>query len=229
MRRLVVPDVLPRDRQPVLRVVHQRVEAVGRRNRRRVDAERLRCPRRARSPLPASRREYRRQSAGVDLVPLFEAAPSAVSSLTSAPDVRIPLGDPVAVENLAQRVRVPPDGEVGRAWRLADPPPAHVEEAGAGVRPELGARVARVDVGSQARVRRRRPAAGSRGSGRSGRRRAPRPASSSATVASSFSWMPNTSRPGPGRDRDRPRAGRRRGASPVENSPLPSSSTTIAP
>ena len=40
MRRLVVADVLPGDRDPILRIVHQRVEAIGCRDCRRVDPQR---------------------------------------------------------------------------------------------------------------------------------------------------------------------------------------------
>ena len=41
MRRLVVADVLPRDAQAILRVVHERAQAVLRRNRRGVEAQLL--------------------------------------------------------------------------------------------------------------------------------------------------------------------------------------------
>ena len=39
VRRLIVSNILPRDAQSILRIVHQRVQPMGSRNRRRVDPQ----------------------------------------------------------------------------------------------------------------------------------------------------------------------------------------------
>ena len=114
VRRLVVGGVLPGDRDPVLRVVHQRGE-------RLVGAGRVVLSRSAARVLSevgqmtSSRQSPRRSpdSAGVALVPLLECTPEPVSSRVSPPVPYLSMWR--AVEQLALRVAVPPDQEVGRA------------------------------------------------------------------------------------------------------------------
>ena len=82
MRRLVVGDVLPRDAQPVLRVVHQRIEPMLGWNGGRINPQFLvvgRAPDHFFAPVA----ENVSAQGGVAFVPLFEAQPSAVSITVS--------------------------------------------------------------------------------------------------------------------------------------------------
>ena len=89
-------------------------------------------------------------SAGVDLVPLFDATPEPVSSRVSPPVPYLSMWVPSSSSRCG--VAVPPDHEVGRA-RLAA---GHLgagggaAQAGHGRRPRLRARVAGPDVGGDA-------------------------------------------------------------------------------
>ena len=61
------------------------------------------------------------RQAGVALVPLFDVQPSAVEQRVERLRLPVPLGDAVAVEQLAEQVAVPPDGEVAASRGLASP------------------------------------------------------------------------------------------------------------
>jgi hypothetical protein len=118
VRRLVVAGVLGGHLHAVLRVVHQGRDAVA------CGAVVLKTSRASSSRLrqtTSSRQSPNRSadSTGLDLVPLFEAAPKrAPSSRGRGAAFRIPFLDAGAVERFAQQVAVPPEAEVDRARAL---------------------------------------------------------------------------------------------------------------
>ena len=153
MRRLVVGGVLPGDRHAVLRIVHQRVDAVAWRHWSWCRCAARCCRWCARSLPRASRRTGRRSARAFDLVPLLDVAPSAVSRRVSPP---VPyLSTWLPSTQLAHRVGVPPGEEVRRARIAADVGARRVAQDGhVGARaPVLRAGVAGPDVGGHAAAR----------------------------------------------------------------------------
>src|SRR5688572_17311092 len=109
--RLVVADVLPGDREAVSAVVHQRAQPIRGGNGRRVDPQKCVV---GGTPddffAPVSEEIGGQSRRG------FSTVIGRSAFCCQQPDERggrgIPLGDPVAIENFAKWIRVPPHGKV---------------------------------------------------------------------------------------------------------------------
>ena len=229
MRRLVVADVLPRDRRAILRIVHQRHAAASPRGSSSCRSAATGCRPCARSLPRASRRGCRPRATASPCCRCSRPRRSPSAAAASEPGLPVPLARSSCCRESRGADRRPTTRRSSptaarrrsaRRGRRAGRPATSVQNSAPGWRG--------IDVGRQAAPDVARRAARPTGSGPFARRRAPRPASSA--------------RPSPLRSREcrRPRAPGRDGSRsptcsaspwrrPVEKSPRPSSSTTIDP
>ena len=113
MRRLVVADVLPGDCDAVLMVVHQRVEALRRRQCRRVDTQRGAVDLPPDDLLPPVTDDVGLQ-AGIRLGSIVRSNAGRREQHVRRLCLPIPLRDPDAVEQLAQQIAGPPGNVIDR-------------------------------------------------------------------------------------------------------------------
>ena len=168
-------------------------------------------------------------SAGVDLVPLFDGR----AGRCQQPDESRSTSSPICRSSCCRESRAAgPRPTRRRSWPTVAPrrsaPRATSRRPASALVQNSAPRMAGVDVGSQAAsdvtARQRAPEDLAR-PGVEERRARRLQRDRRFFVFVDAEHLETRAAPG----RDRPRAGRRRGASPVEKRPLPSSSTTIAP